>query len=153
MNSSVYVQDSCSKLEAKLRGLDTTEVAFLATHYVNPTWNNLVGKTIILTLPTNLDLKRLTRFNKVISRIPLNKVDGKDLKYEYEPYADTDSKQVESSHYSRKILNKYLLTSERISITDKDQFILGVEPETNGALNTIGYLLLKTIKSEKDKES
>lgn len=147
MNSSVYSKDSCSRMEAAWSDLETTEIAFRATHFVNPIWNNLVGKTILLSLPTNLDLKRLTRFNKVISRYPLDKIDGKELRYEYEPYPEVDFKLSVGSRYSKKILNKYLLTSENTNITDKDRFLLGTEPETNGAINTIGYLLLKTIKT------
>lgn len=134
-------------MEATWNNMDTTELAFTATHYVNPEWNNLIGKTILLTLPTDLDLKRLTRFNTVISRYPLPQVDGKDLRYEYRPYPNVEFKLTESSHYSNKILNKYLLTSETSNVTDKDRFILGADPETNGAVNTIGYLILKTIKT------
>lgn len=134
-------------MEATWNNMDTTELAFTATHYVNPEWNNLIGKTILLTLPTDLDLKRLTRFNTVISRYPLPQVDGNDLRYEYRPYPNVEFKLTESSHYSNKILNKYLLTSETSNVTDKDRFILGADPETNGAVNTIGYLILKTIKT------
>jgi hypothetical protein len=134
-------------MEAAWNGLDTTEVAFQATHYVNPIWNNLIGKTIILTLPTNLDLKRLTRFNKVISRYPLSLVNGKELKYDYIPYPEVEFKLNVGSNYSNKILNKYLLTSENSNISEGDRFLLGTEPLTNGAVNTVGYMLLKTIKN------
>lgn len=134
-------------MEATWNNMDTTELAFTATHYVNPRWNNLTGKTILLTLPTDLDLKRLTKFNIVISRYPLQQVDGKDLRYEYKPYPNVEFKLTESSHYSNRILNKYLLTSETSNITDKDRFILGTDPETNGAMNTIGYLLSKSINN------
>lgn len=134
-------------MEAAWNGLDTTEVAFQATHYVNPIWNNLIGKTIILTLPTNLDLKRLTRFNKVISRYPLSLVNGKELKYDYIPYPEVEFKLNVGSNYSNKILNKYLLTSENSNISESDRFLLGTEPLTNGVVNTVGYMLLKTIKN------
>jgi hypothetical protein len=133
-------------MEAAWNGLDTTEVAFLATHHVNPIWNNLIGKTILITLPVNLDLERLTRFNKVISRYPLES-NGKTLKYELVPYSEVEFKMEEHGHYSKKILNKYLLTSDEHDIKEEGRFLLGAEPETNGYLNTIGYLLLKTIKS------
>jgi len=147
MNSKVYSKDSCSRLEAAWNSLDTTEVAFLATHFVNPIWNNLTGKTILLALPTKLNLKKLTRFNKVISRYPLETDGDEKLNYELRPYPEVEFKLNVSSHYSKKILNKYLLTSEDSDISDNDKFLLGTEPETNGYLNTIGYLLLKTIKN------
>lgn len=147
MNSKVYSKDSCSRLEAAWNNLETVDVAFMADCYVNPSWNNLTGKLIILTLPINLDLKRLTRFNRVISRYPLNE----DLQYDFIPYPSVDPKHTTSSHYSKKILNKYLLTSEDFNISEEEGFLLGTEPETNGYVNTVGYLLLKTIKFEKDK--
>lgn len=147
MNSSIYSKDSCSRMEAAWNNIDTTEVAFLATHYVNPIWNNLIGKIIIITLPIKLDLDRVTRFNKVISRYPLESPSGKELKYELKPYSEVEFKYEDHGNYSKKILNKYLLTSENYDIKEDGRFLLGTEPETNGYLNTIGYLLLKTIKS------
>jgi hypothetical protein len=133
-------------MEAAWNGLDTTEIAFMATHYVNPVWNNLIGKTIIITLPVKLDLERLTRFNKVISRYPLEEGE-KTLNYDLVPYSEVEFKMEDHCNYSRKILNKYLLTSNDYDIKEDGRFLLGTEPETNGYLNTIGYLLLKTIKS------
>ena len=142
MNSKVFNKDSCSRLEANWNNLELSDIALNSDWFVNPEWSNLLGKNIIITLPTKLNLKLLTKRNKVYSRYRLS-LEGEDLNYELIPY-DINFKSNVNSNYSRRILNKYLLTSENFNITDEDKFLLGTEPMTNDNINTIGYILLKS---------
>lgn len=147
MNSKLLVIDNCSKLEAELSGDIPIDNVALADSVVNPTWNNLVGKTIIINLPTDIDLKRLCRYNRVISRFPLIAKDGTDLKYELVPFEAVEFKFVDGERtYDKRILNKYLMRSSDETITSNDRFLLGTDIEVDGHLTSIGYIIVKTIK-------
>lgn len=148
MNSKVLVNNNASKLEAEWMNAEGTPMLYFADIIVNPTWQRgLISKTIIIDLP-GIDPSKFARYNKIISRFPLD-LDGKaNIEYELKPFPKVDFFINPSpKKYSYRILNKWLLMDDNVKIESDDRFLLGTEPTTNGQLSLIGYLILKTIKS------
>lgn len=148
MSSKLLVRGSCSSIEADLNNYEETISILDATHYVNPPWQNLVGKTIIINLPIKVDYKRLGRYNRLISRFPINSEGKRPIKYDLIPYPEVEfSINKNPQPYKPLILNKYLLSDPDIKITPEDRYLLGTDPTTGGELNLVGYMIVKTIKS------
>lgn len=148
MSSKVYSDCLCSELEAGWNGLETTTIPYEATHYVNPMWENLVGKEIIISLPTDIDLVKLSKYNKIISRYPLTDF---RIKYELIPYTEDNFKiELDDKPCIPRILNKWLLTSTDSEFSSKDRFLLGAGTEVNGYLTTIGLIIKQSNHSKQN---
>lgn len=135
---------SSSRIEAELEGHELSTNLLESVVFTNPTWNNIVGRTVIVDIITDNNYKRLGRYNKLISRIPLP---GDKIKYELIPYQEVEFKlNLNPKPYSKWILNKFMLLDEDYKVDSSDRFLLGTDPSVDGYLNLVGYLILKTIK-------
>lgn len=146
----IVAENSCSKLEAKWNGLEPTYNELESNTVVNPLTDSYVGYTIIIDLPQlkNVNVKKLGKYNKLISRFPLQFDGVFPVKYELIPYGNIDFRLTEDRKpYKNRILNKYMLMDPNFNVTEEDRYILGTEVATSGYINLIGYLVLKTIKS------
>lgn len=140
MNSNKILLDSYAAfVEAELLNLEITESIIEAEYIVNPCTVSLVGRKIIINLPTDLDLNKLSRFNQIISRFPLE-----GIKHVFLPY--TLSLNFTEKPISNLILTKELLKSNKYSnYIKKHNFLISIEPFTNGYLNLLGILTLNSI--------
>lgn len=137
MSSKVYLVDSASILESKIMKLGLTSNYNKANYVVNPKSIGTVGKEIIINLPLKLDFNRLSRFNHIISRFPIDCDNYELIPYD-EGIIDLELELLEG----RYILSKDLLST--LDFTDillGSKFVYGLEPETEGYLNLVGYLM------------
>lgn len=145
MSSKLYSVNPCSQLEAHLNNLEQTNILFFATHFVNPIWENLVGKVIYVTLPINIDLSELSKYNKIISRYPLDSMIDSKVNYDLIPYDEVErTPGDESKQYSSKILNKYMLDDSNSNLSDEN-YLIGSDETVNGFMTTVGYIVSKSI--------
>jgi hypothetical protein len=110
-----------------------------AKYIVNPKYSHLVDKIIIVNLPIDVTFSKLLRYNKIISRFPIE--EG----IEIEPY-DTPVERVErdESEYSCLILNKDMLMNPKyLDLVINNNFLVGTETLMDGFITLAGYILLK----------
>lgn len=144
MSSKMLDTGSSSRIEAELEQCEMSTNLLESVVFTNPTWNNIVGRTVIVDIITDSNYKRLGRYNKLVSRVPLP---GDKIKYELAPFKDVEFKlNLNPKPYSKWILNKFMLLDEEYSVSSSDRFLLGTDPSVDGYLNLVGYLILKTIK-------
>lgn len=143
MSSKTLVKNSTARIEAELNNEEVTEVDYLAKKVINPD-KSVVGKSVIINLPMDVDYTIITKRNKVISRFPLQ---GDGLKYELVPYPEVEfSNDLVYRPYSSMILNRWMMLDPDYIVTLTDRYLLGIDPVTNGEFNCIGYMLERTIK-------
>jgi len=131
-----FLQNYSSILESIINS-DKLSVSLSKSDIViDPVESNLVGKQIVLTVPTKLDLTKLKKFNKIKSRFPVNNI-------ELDPYIDPIEKP-EINNYSNIILNEYMIKKgiDDYHIKDKE-FLLGLNESIDGYMTSIGYKINK----------
>lgn len=137
MSSKVYLTDTSSILESKILGLELTDLQTESEYVINPRSIGVVDKIIIINLPLKLNFDRLARFNRIISRFP---IDCKN--YELIPYDERIIDLKLDRQETNLILSKELLsTLDHLDIVLRSKFLWGLNPETNGHLNLVGYLI------------
>lgn len=142
MNSKIFVCDAASLEESEILGLRISDSITLSTYIVNPLINSIVNKTIVIDLPLNINYDRLKRFNRIVSRFPIE-----CDKYQLNEFKLPDKVEEvkDESEISCLILNKHLLSDiNYVNQVKGKKFLLGVEPLTSEALNLVGYILLKS---------
>jgi hypothetical protein len=145
MPSKVYSSGSDSKLEATLRNLEMEPLLYRSTHFVNPIWNNLSGKVVIVDLPYDIDLKLLSRRNRLILRFKLL---DEDVEYEYDPFPEVKFEMKEHTKpYSDRIINKYMLLDPDYEVSLDDRFLLGTDTIVNDSITLTGYMIIRTMKA------
>lgn len=137
MSSKVYLTDTSSILESKILGLELSDLQTKSEYVINPRSIGVVDKIIIINLPLKLNFDRLARFNRIISRFP---IDCKN--YELIPYDERIIDLKLDRQETNLILSKELLsTLDHLDIVLRSKFLWGLNPETNGHLNLVGYLI------------
>lgn len=139
MNSNILLDSYAAIIESKILHLSGTESIMEADYIVNPNTTSLVGRIIIINLPLESNLCKLSRFNQIISRYPLQGV-----KHTFIPY--TSEYLPQEKPLSNLILTKELIKSNKyLNYLKNHNFLISIEPYTNGYLNLIGYLTIKSI--------
>jgi len=137
MSSKVFLTDTSSILESKILGLELSNLQTKSEYVINPRSIGVVDKIIIINLPLKLNFDRLARFNRIISRFP---IDCKN--YELIPYDERIIDLKLDRQETNLILSKELLsTLDHLDIVLRSKFLWGLNPETNGHLNLVGYLI------------
>jgi len=139
MNSKVLIKDYASLMEFRLGGYNSTNLIHQADIIVNPTFSSPMRKKILINLPVEVPISRLSKFNKIVSRFPINGVELEEYKL------PRNRTEIHKEDYSLLILNKYMLTDlSRANLIDNTNFLLGVDAVIDDSITAVGYLLLRT---------
>lgn len=137
MNFKVYFKDAASYLEAHILGLELTSSYVESMYVVNPKSIGVAGKTIIINLPLELDYNRLSKFNNIISRFPID-CDN----YELKPYEVGNlNLELTEVEYTFILTKELLSTLDHLNLIVKSRFLWGLDPITRGHYNLVGYLI------------
>jgi len=138
-SKKIFIIDYASFIESEYLELETTPSMTEAKYVVNPKYTHLVDKIIIVNLPIDIAFPKLSSYNKIISRFPIE--EG----IEIEPY-DTPADRVErdESEFSCLILNKEMITNPKyLDIVANNNFLVGIDTIMDGFITLAGYLILK----------
>lgn len=136
MSLRILFNSNESRLEAEISG-ETYENSLLKSDtLVNPTWCNVVGKTIIIN--RLIPIKFNPKLNNIISRIPL------DIpKYNLGPYKITTRlhRNRTNTPVSKYILNKWIMESNIIYVSEDEKYLLGSDISKDNYLTLTGYMI------------
>lgn len=137
----VLVTNYASLMEYRLHDESKmTNIQSKADIVVNPSYGSLVGKIIIINLPVDVPIDKLSQFNKIISRFPIG------YGIEIKPYElPKDRKSIDLDDYSCLILNKdMLLDIDYAEAVESGNFLIGTDTIIDDEVTLAGYLLLRT---------
>lgn len=138
-NEEVLVVDYASFIESDYMNKISTDNLAKSKYVVNTQYSHLIDKIIIINLPVEVPIEKLSRYNQVISRFPT--VDGVKLD-PYELPKNRNSLKVED--YSLLILNKdMLLDMDNLDVVANNNFLLGIDTIIDNYITLAGYILLK----------
>jgi hypothetical protein len=138
-SKTIFTVDYASFIESEYLELETTTSMTTAKYIVNPKYSHLVDKIIIVNLPIDIAFPKLLKYNKIISRFPIE--EG----IEVEPY-DTPSERTERdlSEFSCLILNKEMILNPKyLELVANNNFLIGIDTLMDGFITLAGYIILK----------
>lgn len=128
-------------MESDILNAELSDSIRKSNYVVNPHYSYLMNKAIIIDLPLEINLDKLSSYCDIYSRFP---IDGIPLVPYVQP---ANQKKVDPESYSLKILNKYIMDSDepdQIEELSKTNYLIGIETDIDGYLTAVGYKLMQT---------